>query len=133
VTEIGYDQKIISIVAETMYLGLTTDDTLTWKQYIDMVINILSSTCYALWNIKYMVSFGTLRLIYFAHVQSSMNYGIIFWGSSSYAKKVFILQKKIIRIIKNTKPRDSCREICKKFGNYATLFSIYIFTTFICN
>jgi len=38
-----------------------------------------------------------------------MNYGVIFWGNSSYAKKVFMLQKKIIRIITNTRPRDTCR------------------------
>jgi hypothetical protein len=95
VTQIGYDQKIIFNVAETKFLGLTIDDTLTWEQHIDMVINRLSSTCYALQNIKYMLSFGTSRLIYFAHVQSIMNYGIILWAGSSYPKKVFILQRKI--------------------------------------
>ena len=36
-----------------------------------------------------------------------------FWGSSSRANKVFIFQKKIIRIITNTRPRDSCREVFK--------------------
>jgi hypothetical protein len=53
-----------------------------------------------------MVSSATLKLIYFAHVQSIMKCGIIFWGSSTHAKKVFILQKKIIKIMTNTKPRD---------------------------
>jgi hypothetical protein len=47
-TQIGYGQKIIFNMAETKFLGLTTDDTLMWKQHIDMVINRLSSTCYLL-------------------------------------------------------------------------------------
>jgi len=47
----------------------------------------------------------------FADIHTIMNYGVIFWGNSSYAKKLFIFQKKIIRIITNTGPRDSCREI----------------------
>jgi len=57
-----------------------------------------------------MVPLDTLRIRYFAHIHSSISYGTIFWGSSSYANKVFILQKKIIT---NAKSRDSCREVFK--------------------
>jgi hypothetical protein len=63
-----------------------------------MVVNEISSACYALRNIKYLVTFETLRQIYYAHLHSIMNYGIIFWGGSSIAKKVFILQKKILEL-----------------------------------
>jgi hypothetical protein len=105
VTQINYDQRSISNVTETRFLGLIIDDALSWKQHIDLVISRLSSTCYALQNIRYIVSFATLRLIYLAQVQSIMSYGRIFWGGSYHAK-VFILQKKIIRIITNTRPRD---------------------------
>jgi hypothetical protein len=73
-----------------------------------------------------MVSFGTLRLIYLAHVHSIMNCGIILWAGSSCAKKVFILQKRIIRIITNTKPRDPCREIFKKL-EIMPFYSQYIY------
>jgi hypothetical protein len=31
-TQIGYDLKIISNMAETKFLGLIIDNTLTWKQ-----------------------------------------------------------------------------------------------------
>jgi hypothetical protein len=71
----------------------------------------------------YIVPLDMLKLIYFAHIYSIINYGIIFWGGSSGANKVFILQKKIIRItIMNTRPRDSCREIFKKM-EIMTLYS----------
>jgi hypothetical protein len=113
-TNINYNLTVISKVTETKFLGLIIEDTLPWKQHIDIVVNKMSSVCYALRNIKYLVSFETLRQIYYAHVHSIMSYGIIFWGGSSNAKKMFILQKKILRIITNTKPRDSCQEIIKK-------------------
>ena len=45
----------------------------------------------------------------------------------SYANKVFILQKKIIRIITNTKPRDSCREAFRNM-EIMTLYSQYIYS-----
>ena len=75
-----------------------------------------------------IVPIDTLRVIYFAHIHIVINYGIIFWGSSSYANKVFILQKKIIRIITNTKPRDSCGEVFKKM-EILTLYSKYIYSS----
>jgi hypothetical protein len=37
-----------------------------------------------------------------------MKYGTIFWGNSSDSKKVFPLQKKIVRIIVCTKPQTPC-------------------------
>jgi hypothetical protein len=129
-TQIKYDQKCITNATEIKFLGLTIDDTLPWKQHIEQVINKMCSACYALRNIKHIVPVDTLRVVYFAHIHSFISYGVIFWGSSSYGSKVFILQKKIIRIITNTitntRPRDSCREVFKNM-EIMTLYSQYIY------
>jgi hypothetical protein len=45
-----------------------------------------------------------------------MSYGIIFWENSTDSKKIFYIQKKIIRIMAGTKRRDSCRQLFKKFN-----------------
>jgi hypothetical protein len=58
----------------------------------------------------------TLKLVYFAYFHSIMSYGIIFWGNSTDNKKVFYIQKKIIRIMTGTKMRASCRKMFKKFN-----------------
>jgi hypothetical protein len=87
----------------------------------------MCTACYALRNIKHTVTADIIRVIYFAHIHSIISYGVIFWGSSSYANKVFILQKKIIRIITNTRPRDSCREVFKSM-EIMTLYSQYIYS-----
>jgi hypothetical protein len=44
-----------------------------------------------------------------------MKYGIIFWGNSSESKKVFTLQKKIVRIMVDAKPWNSYRGLFKRF------------------
>jgi hypothetical protein len=87
----------------------------------------MSSVSYALRQVKYSLPLGTLKLIYYAHVHSIMSYGVIFWGYSPNAIKVFRLQKKIIRIITNTRTRSSCREIFKRM-QILTLYSQYIYS-----
>ena len=126
-TQINYDQKCITNATEIKFLGLIIDDTLSWKQHVEQVISKMSTACYALRNIKHVVSLDTLKVIYFTHIHSILSYGIIFWGSSSSANKVFILQKKIIRIIMNTRPRDSCREVFRNL-EIMILYSQYIYS-----
>jgi hypothetical protein len=112
-TQIKSDQECITNATEIKFLGLTIDYTISWKQHIKQVINKMCSACYALRNIKHIVPTDTLRVIYFAHIHSIISYRIIFWGSSYHANKVFTLQKKIIRIITNTRPRGSRRKAFK--------------------
>jgi hypothetical protein len=62
-----------------------------------------------------------------------MKYGIIFWGNSSDSKKVFILQKKIIRIMMSVKSRNSCRDPFKRLQiltfTYEYMYSLVNFIT----
>jgi hypothetical protein len=58
----------------------------------------------------------SLKLVYFAYFHSVMSYGVIFWGNSTDSKRVFIIPKKIIRIMTGAKRRVSCRELFKKFN-----------------
>jgi hypothetical protein len=125
-TQIKY-QECITKATEIKFLGLTIDDTLSWKQHIEQVMNKMCSACYALRNVKHIVPVDALRVIYFAHIHSIICYGIIFWGSSYYANKVFILQKKIVRIVTNTRPRDFCREAFKN-REIMTLYSQYVYS-----
>jgi hypothetical protein len=93
---------------EVRFLGLILVDTLSWTKHTDQLTSKLSSACYALRNIRPLLSQVTLKTIYYASVHSLISYGIICWGNSAHAKKVFIIQKNSIRIITNSKITDSC-------------------------
>ena len=69
-TQIKYDQECITNASEIKFLGLTIDDTLSWKQHTEQILNKMCTACYALRNIKYIVPIDTLRVIYFAHIHS---------------------------------------------------------------
>ena len=54
-----------------------------------------------------------------------MNYGITFWGNQPYGDKIFKIKKRTIRIITNSRIRDSCRGLFKKL-EILPLYSQYI-------
>lgn len=64
----------------------------------------MSSACC---EIRLMYHFGninTLKVIYFVCVHLRMKYGIIFWGNFMDSKRVFQLQKRVVRIMKGQNP-----------------------------
>jgi hypothetical protein len=118
-TIVRYEQKDISNSTETEFLGLIIDETLSWNQHIEQIATKLSSACYALRILKYIVPQSTLRTIYYINIHSILSYGIILGGKSSNVNKLFLLQKKIIRIITNSAVRESCREAFKNITFYS--------------
>jgi hypothetical protein len=56
-----------------------------------------------------------------------MKYGIILWGNSFDSKKVFTLQKEIVRIMVGIKPQNSCRDLFKRLQILPLPFE-YIFS-----
>jgi hypothetical protein len=67
---------------------------------------------------------------YFAYFHSIMSYGIIFWGNSSYANKIFKLQKTVMRLITGVGNRDSGRELFKNHKILALVLQ-YIYSVVI--
>jgi hypothetical protein len=117
----------ISNYTETKLLGLIIDETKSWNQHADQIAIKLCSACCALRNLKYIAPQSTLRTIYYTYIHSILSYGIIFWERSSNVNKLFILQKRIDRIITNTGVRKSCREVFKNL-EIMMLYSQYIFS-----
>ena len=93
----------------------------------------MASACYALSFVKQSLPRETLKIIYYAHVHHILSYGIIFWGNFSFAHKVFIMQKRIIRVLANAGPRDSWDSCGVVFRNMKifTLYSQYVYSVIL--
>ena len=100
----------IVMVNNTKFLGLALGNSLSWRTHIDSIAPRVSSACFALRLLKPLLSWDTLRMVYFSYFHSIMTYGIIFWGTSRHSNIIFRLQKRAIRIIAGIRSRDSCRE-----------------------
>ena len=83
------------------YLGVYIDENLNWRHHLDQ-ISIKLSHCFGiLHKLKHYVPFCTLKTIYFSLFMSHFTYGILVWGN--HAARIAQLQKKVIRIITNSR------------------------------
>jgi hypothetical protein len=120
--QVSYRNNQISTNTNVSLLGLKIDNYLTWKDYIDVLINKLNRSCFAIWSVKSILSLETLKMMYYSFVHSIWNYGIIFRGNSSYSVKVSRIQKRIIRVMTNSTRRASCFRLFRKLGILHSIF-----------
>jgi hypothetical protein len=94
-------------------LGTYIDPNVKWNYHIDALCKRLSKIVFALRVLKNVVSPDILRMVYFTHFQSVLMYCIEIWGQCAdyLFNRVFVLQKKAIRILAGVSPRDSCRDL----------------------
>jgi hypothetical protein len=71
-----------------------------------MLASKLNKACFIARTIRPFLSLNSLKIIYHAYFHSVITYGLIFWGTSSHSKNIFKLQKRMVRILMEAKPRD---------------------------
>lgn len=110
---------------DVKFLGSYLDSKLTWTRQIDHICKTLNSSFYAILKLKQSVPVTTLREVYFAMVHSHISYNIMLWGKAVEINRIFVSQKRILRLIFNLASRESCRETFKS-QRILTIYSIYI-------
>lgn len=119
------NSKSIQLNHSVKFLGLFLDSHLTWSTQIDFLLKKLATHCFVIWQLRGRVSFDILKTYYFAHIHSSLNYGILCWGNCTRINEILVIQKRIIRTMLFKTRSTSCRELFKK-SNILTVTSLYI-------
>jgi len=128
-----HGNKKIANVYNTKFLGLTLDNTLSWRTHINTIIPKLSSANSALTVVEPFLSLDSLKMVYYFYFHSIMTYGLIFWGNSHHSNIIFRLQKRIIRIIVGIRGRESCRDHFKNLKILLLQSQFTIFTFAFCD
>lgn len=123
------DQNIVSRDS-VKFLGVHLDCTLRWGYHIEAVCKKLGSSLYAIGRMKNCLPKHSIIGIYYSLVYSFLNFNVLLWGNSVESNRVFIIQKRIIRLIFDLNPRDSCRLFFRNYG-ILTLPCIFIFRCLI--
>lgn len=97
---------IIERVRDYEYLGLTIDDSLNWKLHIEKVGKKVAPFIGLCLRLRPFVNQSTLMSIYYAWVESRLNYCLPIWSSApkSYLVSLQTLQNRCLKIIQ-FKPR----------------------------
>ena len=91
-----YKDKCIEEAVNLKFLGIQIDSHLNSRNHTDQIIPKLCVACYMVRQMYHICNNDILRSLYLAYFHTTANYGIILWGISSYSRKIFTLQKRII-------------------------------------
>lgn len=116
----------INMAEQVKYLGVFIDQHLKFDAHIDYVCKRLNSAYYLINHMKNTLDLHVLLEIYYALVYSVISYNILVWGAAVNSDRVFICQKRILRMIYNVPPRSTCKMVYKN-NKIMTLPSIYIY------
>ena len=95
---------LLDRVKETKYLGIILNENLKWNSHINSVKKKISRGSYILSKIRHYVDIQTLKMLYYSLIHPHLNYCITSWGGAPPTtwKPLYILQKKIVRIMTNS-------------------------------
>lgn len=98
---IKINNDVIECVSSYIYLGLTIDCSLNWKDHIESVGKKIAPFVGACLRLRPFVTQAALMSIYFAWIDSRLTYCLPIWGSApkSYLSILQTLQNKCLKII----------------------------------
>ena len=109
------------------YLGILTDNNLTWKHHIDYIVIKISRTIGLISKLRDFIPKHTLISIYRSLIAPYLSYGLIAWGQAckSYLDKLLKLQKRALRFIYFSDNNQHAIPLFSDAGILPLLFSYY--------
>jgi hypothetical protein len=95
--------------SSTRYLGIVIDQHLKWKDHIQTIVKKLRYILLKFYNIRSILSLTNLKMVYYALVQSVIQYGITGWGGAydTHVQSLSSIQNIILKVIHRKDIRDS--------------------------
>ena len=102
------NNSIITRVRATKFLGVIIDEKLTWKNHISLVRSKLAKTVGILYRVRHLLNRSALFILYCSLFLPYLTYCAEIWGNTykSNIQCIFLLQKKIVRIVYGANFKD---------------------------
>ena len=128
-TSIKVDSTEIRSVREVKFLGVWLDSQLNWSSHIEKLIIKISRNSNLIKYNKNTMPRSTKLLVYYAHIASHIQYGLILWGNSASATQLNRIQKILDKCVEFITHRQTSEEkllplniltlsLMIKLGNY---------------
>lgn len=116
---------IILNSSQANFLGLTVDNALAWEDQVDKVCKRINCSYFALLTLKGILDKTNLLKAYYSLVYPFISYCIASWGRAVNINRVFIGQKRIIRLIFGLGSTETCRNVMREY-KILTVCSVYL-------
>lgn len=110
----------------TVFLGLRLDCHLRFTDHIDSVCSKVNKAFYAMSSLRKCLEPSALLSVYYALVYSVMSFNIIHWGQAVEWHRVFVCQKRVLRLMFGVKRGESCRDVFIS-NNILTFVGLYLY------
>lgn len=107
------DCKKLTKTYDQSYLGLTFDQHLRWDRHIQITTTRIRKTLYKFKRLRDLVDIHTLRQIYYAIVQSIVQYALVAWGGAyaSHLEKIERAMRCVLRVAMHRPYRHPSRTL----------------------
>ena len=131
-SDIILNNSKIKKIQSTKFLGVTIDDSLKWTAHMNIVKTKVAKAIGIISKARKIFSLNTLKLMYNTFVLPHLTYAIEVWGKSSdmVLSSLFRLQKRVVRLITCSRPREHSPPIFKSL-NILNIYQLYQFTTIL--
>ena len=115
---VNIDGHEIDEVKCTKFLGVYIDNKLTWKKHIEYICGKVSRGIGIILRARHLLNHSALKTLYYSFVYPYFSYCNHVWGNtcSTYLNRLYMLQKRVIRVIAFAKYRDHTGPLFEKFG-----------------
>ena len=102
--------------SDTKFLGIYIDEKLSWKVHTQHVTAKISRMIGIMYKLRNELTKCAMRTLYISLIHSHLRYGLIYWGAAdkNLLNPLFILQKKIIRLINCSGKIDHSEPLFRK-------------------
>ena len=109
--KIQIDGSEIDQVKRTNFLGVVIDQNLNWKEHVSLISRKVSRSIGMIVKAKHCLKRDALLTLYNSFIYPYITYSV--WGCTynSTLKRLFILQKKSLRIMFNMQQRESLENV----------------------
>jgi len=98
------DSTLIDTVVKTKFLGVIIDNKLCWKDHVIHLCNKIAKGIGIIKKVRDVLNKDTLLNLYYTFIYPYLTYCNIIWGKAAniHLSRLFLLQKRILRIVCNT-------------------------------
>ena len=131
IPELVIGTKLIKRKRDIKFLGVMTDECITWKYHIRTVENNIEKNIGLIYRAKQLLNKSFLKSIYFSHIHTYLNYPNIAWASTQKTKlkMINIKQRHAIRTIVNEDRLCHSQPLLKKL-NALNVYQLSIYQNF---